>query len=194
MAVGHPRPAFSRHDERLFGRQSRACASAHRHGAGRAGTAAGGDLARLPQRQAAAFSQAADRSDRSCARAAGERRRRSRRDRVESGAQVGIQGQAHSRRTGRGDRVRRQLSRPLDHDRRILVGSAIPRRLRAVRARIQGDPVRRSGRARSGDHAEYGGLPGRAGAGRGGDDRAAGRLSGGVRPHLPQAPRADDLR
>ena len=87
-----------------------------------------------------------------------------------------------------------QLPRPLDHDRRVLVGTAIPRRLRAVRAGIQGDPVRRSGGARGGDHAEYGGLPGRARAGRGGDDRAAGRLSRRVRAHLPQAPRAADLR
>ena len=80
-------------------------------------------------------------------RAAGERRRRSGRDRAQGGAQMGSQGQGHSRWPGRDHRVPRQLPRPLDHDRRVLDRSAISRRLRTVRAGIRDHSLWRRGRA-----------------------------------------------
>ena len=71
-----------------------------------------------------------------------------------------------ARRSRRDHRLREQLPRPLDHHRRLLVGAAVPRRLRAVRARLHGDSVRRCGGAGGGDHAGHRGVPGRADPGR----------------------------
>ena len=70
------------------------------------------------QRSAAAAVRAARAADRPRPRAAGQRRRRSGRDGDQGRAQVGLQGQGHSRRSRRDHRLPRQFPRPHDHDHR----------------------------------------------------------------------------
>ena len=97
-----------------------------------------------------AFLQRLGRSHGTRPRAACEWRRRSRRDRAQGRAQVGPQDQGHSGRPRRDHRLRRQLPRPFDHDRRLFVRAAVSRRLRAVRAGLSTSSLwrRRSARAR----------------------------------------------
>ena len=133
-------------------------------------------------------------ADRARSRDSVERRRRGRRDGAEDRAQVGLPGQRHPRGQGRDHRLPQQFPRPLDHHRRFFVRAAIPRRLRPVRAGVQGHSVRRRGCARSRDRPQHRGVPGRADPGRGRDHRAAGRLSRAMRAHLPRAQRAPRLR
>ena len=194
LAVGRARPPLSRHDERVLGREPRPRASAHRARAGRAGAAARRHLARLPQRAPAGLPAAADHAHRARSRAAGLRRRRGGRNRAQGRAQVGPQDQGYSRRPRGDHRVRGQFPRPVDHDRRLLVGAAVPRRLRAVPAGIPARAVRRRRRARACDRSQHRGVPGRADPGRRRHPRSAGRLSRAVRADLPRAQRPSHLR
>ena len=107
---------------------------------------------------------------------------------------MGLQGQGHPGRSGRSDRVQRQLSRTFDHDCRLLLRDAVSRRLRSVPGRIQASAVWRRRRARAGDWPPYRGVPGRADPGRRRHRRSAGGLSRGLRAHLPRAQRAFDMR
>ena len=83
-------------------------------------------------------------------------RRRSRRDGDQARAQVGVPRQARTAGPSRDRRVPRQLPRSHDDDRRLLVGAAVPRRLRALLRRLPARRLRRrrrdcaprSGRAR----------------------------------------------
>ena len=143
LAVGRARPPLPRHDERLFGGEPRPRASAHRVRAGRAGAAARRDVARLPQRAPACVAAKAGRSHGTRPRPARERRRRSGRDRAQGRAQMGTQDQGHPGRSCRDHRLRRQFPWPVDHDRRLFVRAAIPRRLRTVRAGLPRGSLRR---------------------------------------------------
>ena len=178
---------LSRSHECLFRGELRPCAPADPEGARRAGARARGDVARIPQRQAAVAPGTDHAAYRTCARVAVQWRCGSGGNGVEGDAQMGLPGQGHCRRPRRDHRLREQLSWPLDHDRRLLVGAAVPRRLRAVRPRLQGDSVRRRGGAGGGDHARYRGIPGRADPGRGRHRRSAGGLSRRLRAHLPRS-------
>ena len=156
----------------------------------RAGRAPRGDEPRLPHRPPRPVPARRLRSDRHGQGAADEHRRRGGRDGGQGRAQVGLQGQGRRRRTRRDHRRRRQLRRPHDDHRRLLERSAVPRRLRPVRAGLRQRAVRRRRRARGGDHAEHRGVPGRADPGRGRHHRAARRLPGaGARDlHAPRHP------
>ena len=109
------------------------------------------------------------------------------RDRAQGRAQVGPQDQGHSGRPRRDHRLRRQLPRPLDHDRRLLVRAAVSRRLRAVRAGIPPGSVRRRRSAGARDRPAHRGVSRRADPGRGRHRRSAGGLSRAMRAHLPRA-------
>ena len=74
-------------------------------------------------------------STRNGSRAAGERRRRGRRDRAQGRAQMGLQGQGHPDGSRGDHRVPRQFPRPHDHHRRLFVRGAVSRRFRTVPAR-----------------------------------------------------------
>ncbi len=111
--------------------------------------------------------------------------RRGGRDRGEGRAQVGLQGQGHSRRQGRDHRLREQLPRPDDHHHQLLDRRPVPGRLRAVHARLQGRPLRRRQGGHRRHHAEHLRLPGRADPGRGRDRGAAVRLPPGDLGGLP---------
>ncbi len=194
LVVGRARAPLSRHDERVLGGELRPRASAHRRDADRAGATARGHVARVPQSDPAAPVRAHRAPDRARSRDSVERRRRGGRDGVEDRTQVGLPGQGHSRRQGRGHRLPQQLPRALDHDRRLFVGAAVSRRLRPVRARIPRDSVRRRECACTRNRRQYRGLPRRADTGRGRDHRAAAGLPRTVRAHLPRAQRSPHLR
>ena len=166
----------------------------NRGGARRAGATARGHVARVPQRPAARAARTPGEDDRPGSRVAVQRRRGGGRDGTQGGAQVGIPREGHSGRPGRDHRLRKQLPRPLDRDRRLFVGAAIPGWLRAVSSRIRHDPVRRRHGAGRGHHAEHRGLPGRADPGRGRHHRAAGGVSRAMRAHLPRTQCPADLR
>ena len=102
------------------------------------GAEAGGDVARVPQPGPAEAVRAPRAPHRPQSRDSVEWGCRSRRNGAEGGAQVGLPGQGHSCRHGRGHRLQQQFPRALDHDRRLFVGAAIPRRLRTIRAGLQG--------------------------------------------------------
>ena len=88
-------------------------------------------------------------------------------------AQMGLSRQGRPEQPGRSHRLRQQLPRPYTNDRRIHLRPYRARRVRSVHAGIPSRPLCRPRRARSGDHAQYGRLPGRAHPGRGrGDDSA----------------------
>jgi ornithine--oxo-acid transaminase len=90
----------------------------------------------------------------------------------------GTQDQGHSGRSRRDHRLRQQFPRALDRDRRLLVGAAVSRRLRAVRAGIPSRSVRRRRRTRSRDRTPHRGVPRRADTRRGWNRRpAAGYLA-----------------
>ena len=93
--------------------------------------------------------------------------RRGRRDRDQDRAQVGVRGQGRGARPREGDRRRRQLPRPDDHDRQLLDRRGLQTELRAAHARVRGGPVRRRGRARGRDRRRHRGVPRRADPGRG---------------------------
>ncbi len=86
--------------------------------------------------------------------AADEHRRRGGRDGDQGGAALGLSRQGHRRRPRRDHRRRRQFPRPHHHHRRILFGSGLSRRVRAVHAGLPHRPVRRSRRDGAGDHAQ----------------------------------------
>ena len=139
---------------------------------GRAGTAAGGDLARLPQRRCRFLS--GGRSGRLARTLANGEPNPSRP--LKAGIAVS---------TSRGQAVCAGLSRPLDHHRRVLVEDN--RDGWAVRARY--DPFADPAALEGGDHAEYGGFPGQPAGRRW--MTAAGRLS---MRRICRKHRADDLR
>ncbi len=148
----------------------------------------------VPQRAPAGLPATADHAHRARSRAAGLRRRRGGGNRAQGRAQVGPQDQGYSRRPRGDHRVRGQFPRPVDHDRRLLVGAAVPRRVRAVPAGIPARAVRRRRRARARDRSQHRGVPRRADPGRRRHRRSAGRLSRAVRADLPRAQRAPHLR
>ena len=87
-------------------------------------------------------------------------------------------------------RLPQQFPRPHDDDRRLLVGSAVPRGLRPVHAGLQARRLRRSRRAARGDQAEHRRVPRRADPSRGRHHRAARRLSRRGARAMPRAQRA----
>ena len=75
-----------------------------------------------------------------------------------------------------GDRRRRELPRPDDHDRQLLDRRGLEPELRSVHAGVRGRPVRRRRGARGRDRRRHGGVPRRADPGRGRRRRPARRL------------------
>ena len=194
LAVRQRRPPPPRHDVGVLRGQLRPRPSGPRARSQRAGRAPRGDQPRLPHRPPRSVPARRLRDDRHGQGAADEHRRRGRRDGGQGGAQVGLQGQARAGRTRRDHRRRRQLRRPDDDHRRLLERSAVPRRLRAVRAGLRQRAVRRCRRARGGDHAEHRGVPGRADPGRGRHHRSARRLPGARARDLHAPRHPADLR
>ena len=169
---------------RLLGGEPGPLPPEDRRGDAGAGREADAHLARLPQRPAGAVLQGAVRADPLAHGPADEQRRRGRRVVHQGGAQVGLPGQGRARRPGRDHRLREQLPRPHHHHRRLQHRAAVPRRLRALHARLQDHPLRRRAGAGRRHHAQHGGLPGRADPGRGRHHRPAGGLPARGAAHL----------
>ena len=100
-------------------------------------------------------------------RAADEHRRRGGRDRDQARAQVGLRAQGRRRRPGRDHRLRGQLPRPDDHDRRLLRRPARATASGRSRPASSPCPTATPTRSRAAIGAEHGRLPRRAGPGRG---------------------------
>ena len=166
--VDHRRrgPPAARSDERVFGGELRPRAPAHRRRAGRAGAAAGGHVARVLQRSAAAADRAPRAPHRACRalipRAAAPKRSRRRSRRCASGATRSRAFPTDARRSSRAtatSTAARSRSSDFRPSRSIATAS--------VRFRRAFDgAVRRRRRARARDHAEHRRVPGRADAGR----------------------------
>ena len=162
------------------------CHPQHPGGDGRPGPAPDADLARLPQRPARPLLRGALRAHRlhkvlpmnSGAEA------------VESAIKVARKWGYEVKGVPDGQAeiivCRRQLPRPHHGRRRLLHRPGVARRLRPLRAGLQGRPLRRRRGAGGGDHAQHRRLPGRADPGRGGRDHPARRL--------PEARRASSAR
>ena len=192
--MGHGGAQLRRHDERLFGGQPRAWASAHPGRARSAGEAPRGAVARLLQRPAGPVPRRALQAHRARRRAADEHRRGGGGDRDQGGAPLGLPRQGHRPRPRRDHRRQGQFPRP-HHDRHLVLDRArLSRRLRAVHARLPRGAVRRPRRVRARDHAADRGRADRADPGRGRHHRAAGRLARRAAPHLRRAQRAADPR
>ncbi len=98
-----------------------------------------------------------------------ELRRRSRRDRAQDRTSMGLRREGRTRGSREDRRVRRELPRPNDHDRRLLVRPVGDRWVRPVHPGFRVDPVRRRRSARHGARGpRRGRVPRRADPGRGG--------------------------
>jgi hypothetical protein len=72
----------------------------------------------------------------------------------------GYKQEGRPRGEGRDHRLRKQLPRSHNDDRRVLHGGAVPGWLRTLHARLQGRALRRCQGVRGGHHGEHRGVPG----------------------------------
>ena len=134
--MGCRRPAIPRLPRRLFGGQPGSLPPADRARADRAGAPPHAHVAGVQERPAAAPLPAAARPARHGDGAPDELRRGGGRDRGQGRAQVGLRGEGHPARRGRGHRLCEQLPRADHLDRQLLDRAAVPRRVRPAHARV----------------------------------------------------------
>ena len=183
------------HARRLLGAELRSPPSRsdpRRQGATRPGHT---HLSRVPSRSVRSVLRATRRALRNGHGPRDELRRRGRGDRAQDGTTLGLRREGCSRGSREDRRMRRQLPRTHDHDRRVLVRPLGDRWVRPVHPGVRLDPLRRRRRAR---HRPRGPrcrrVPGRAHPGRGGRRDPSRGLSARSAAALHGAERADDRR
>ena len=136
MGLGRRRPQVPRLHQRVLVLEPGTPPPANRARARRASGPAHAHVARRAQRPHGTVPREALPARGLRDGAADEHGRRSRRDRDQARAEVGVSREARTAGPSRDRRVPRQLPRSNDDDRRVLVGAAVPGRLRALLRRL----------------------------------------------------------